>query len=67
MRKSSKRSTPDLRAEYDLEYSKSKPNRFTGKMQEPKNLAETLKKIDGKDYTSTFEKYVWGMEMPGGK
>jgi hypothetical protein len=33
MKKTSKRSTPDLKAEYDLDYSKSKPNRFAGKMQ----------------------------------
>jgi hypothetical protein len=33
MKKTSKRSTADLRAEYDLDYSKSKPNRFAGKMQ----------------------------------
>jgi hypothetical protein len=38
---------------------------YAGRFVTTKNLAETLKKIDGKDYTATFEKYVWGMEMPG--
>ena len=38
---------------------------YAGRFVTTRNLAETLKKIDGKDYTSTFERYVWGMEMPG--
>jgi len=40
---------------------------YAGRFVTTKNLVEVLKRVDSKDHSSTFDRFVWGTEMPAMK